>query len=96
MRERIIFYKNEIRKDLIALEELQSLYEISNQIATLTERDFELSKERFRLGSIGTWDSLRAKNQYFNALNDQATAKYRLLRKLSEMKKDYPLEGTVL
>ena len=96
MRERIIFYKNEIRKDLIALEELQSFYEISNQIATLTERDFELSKERFRLGSIGTWDSLRAKNQYFNALNDQATAKYRLLRKLSEMKKDYPLEGTVL
>lgn len=90
--QRLLFFKNEIRKDLLSLSQLIYNYTVTKDITVLLERDFILSKERLNLGDIDSFSLLRVKNQYFNALNDHERAKFAILRQLSQMERDYPQE----
>lgn len=79
-----------VRNMLLSIGDLKERHEIAKRILETSTRDFELSKLRFEVGSIGSWDMIRSKNEYFSALDDLVTLRYALLRRLAEVERDYP------
>lgn len=80
----------DVRNSLVTVDELRERYEIARRILETSTRDFELSRLRFEVGNIGSWDMIRSKNEYFSALDDLVTLRYSLLRRLAEIERDYP------
>jgi outer membrane protein TolC len=83
-----------VRNDLISVQELRERHEIANRIYQISARDFELSKLRFEVGNVSSWDMIRSKNEYFGALDDLITLRYSLLRRLAAIERDYPFLET--
>ncbi len=84
----------EVRNSLISLAEIRARYEIAQEIEKIAAREFEISRLRFELGSVGSFDMIRTKNEYFNALDELTSLLYALLRRLAEIERDYPLENS--
>jgi len=83
----------DVRNALISLNEIQARYSVGKDIEKLAAREFEISRLRFELGSVGSFDVIRSKNEYFNALDELTTLRYVLLRRLAEIERDYPPES---
>lgn len=82
----------DVRNTLISLAEIQARHAIARDIEQLAAREFEISRLRFELGSVGSFDMIRTKNEYFNALDELTNLRYALLRRLAEIERDYPLD----
>jgi outer membrane protein TolC len=80
-----------VRTTLVTLEEILSRRKITAQLETLTARGYEISRARFELGSVSSFDMIRTSNDYYAALDESASLKYNLLRTLSAIERDYPL-----
>lgn len=83
----------DVRNALISLNEIQARHSVAKDIEKLAAREFEISRLRFELGSVGSFDVIRSKNEYFNALDELTTLRYALLRRLAEIERDYPPES---
>jgi len=75
---------------LASITDLRERHKIARTILGISMRDFELSKLRFEVGNVSSWDMIRSKNEYFSALDDLVTLRYSLLRRLAEVERDYP------
>lgn len=83
-----------VRSILLTLEETRARLAIARDIEKLAARDYEISRLRFELGSVGSFDMIRSKNEYFGALDELASLKFSLLRTLAAIERDYPPRGS--
>jgi outer membrane protein TolC len=85
----IVTVKN-VLNALATISELRQRHEIAGTILGISTRDFELARLRFEVGSIGSWDMIRSKNEYYSAIDDRVSLRYSLLRQLAQVERDYP------
>ncbi|OHD57957.1 MAG: hypothetical protein A2096_15375 [Spirochaetes bacterium GWF1_41_5] len=92
LEERLRFFKKKITDDLSSLEAALFLYNNALERYNYIMRDYEISKQRFDLGAINSWDMIQSKNRYFDAVNAFISAKYNYLLLYERINKDYYLE----
>lgn len=85
----LITVKNALNS-LATVGDLRERHTIAGTILGISTRDFELSRLRFDVGNIGSWDMIRSKNEYYGALDDLVSLRYSLLRQLAQIERDYP------
>lgn len=92
LQERFRYYKKELQRDIINLENAYRRYRISRNIANIATKDYDLSRKRFEVGAISSWDMIRSKNEYYNSLDELSSLRFEVLRQLADIERDYPLE----
>lgn len=75
---------------LATADDLRGRHKIAGTILEISTRDFELAKLRFEVGSIGSWDMIRSKNEYSASIDALISLRYSLLRQLAQIERDYP------
>lgn len=92
LEERFRYYKKELQKDIVDLEDIYRRYRVSKDILAVSTRDYDLSRKRFEVGAISSWDMIRSKNDYFDSLDQMASLRFEVLRRLADLERDYPVE----
>jgi outer membrane protein TolC len=82
-----------VRNILLTLAEIRARLDIARDIEKIAARDFDISRLRFELGSVGSFDMIRTKNEYYSAQDEITILRYALLRRLAEIERDYPLDS---
>jgi hypothetical protein len=82
-----------VRNILLTLAEIRARLDIARDIEKIAARDFDISRLRFELGSVGSFDMIRTKNEYYSAQDELTVLRYALLRRLAEIERDYPLDS---
>jgi outer membrane protein TolC len=97
IEERFRVYTQRVADDLVSAAELNARYRHALDILETGERDYELSRLRFETATIGSWDMIRSKNEFFSAQDRVAELKFALLKALSAMERDYgvAMDGSV-
>jgi len=90
--ERVRAIKTELLNDIINLEKLYGTYLIAFDREALAKRDFDLSNDRMKTGTISAWDMIRTKNRYFGAMRSTVQRKYAFLRQVADMLASYPVD----
>ena len=93
--DRMRNYKTRILNDVSQLERLYADYLISHERESLAKRDFDLSNDRMKTGTISAWDMIRTKNRYFAAIRRTIQRKYAFLRHVSDMLNVYPIDDAL-
>lgn len=92
LEERFRYYKKELQKDIVDLEDVYRRYRISKEIEAVSTKDYDLSRKRFEVGAISSWDMIRSKNDYYDSLDSRASLRFEVLRRLADLDRDYPVE----
>ncbi|PAW78176.1 MAG: hypothetical protein B9S32_08250 [Verrucomicrobia bacterium Tous-C9LFEB] len=92
LEERFRYYKKELQKDIVDLEDIYRRYRVSKDIQAVSTKDYDLSRKRFEVGAISSWDMIRSKNDYFDSLDQGASLRFEVLRRLADLERDYPVE----
>ena len=87
--------RNQILNDIANLEKLYADYLVAYERESYTHRDFDLSNDRMKTGTISAWDMIRTKNRYFSAMKTSITRKYAFLRQVAQMLADYPVNDAI-
>ncbi len=84
-------FKIRILNDVTTLERLYTDYLMSYERESLAKRDFDLSNDRMKTGTISAWDMIRTKNRYFAAMRRTIQRKYAFLKHVADMFNTYPV-----
>ena len=87
--------RNQILNDIANLEKLYADYLVAYERESYTHRDFDLSNDRMKTGTISAWDMIRTKNRYFSAMKTSITRKYAFLRQVAQMLANYPVNDAI-
>ncbi len=87
--------RNQIVNDMANLEKLYADYLVAYERESYTHRDFDLSNDRMKTGTISAWDMIRTKNRYFSAMKTSISRKYAFLRQVAQMLADYPVNDEI-
>jgi outer membrane protein TolC len=82
-----------VRNILLSLDEIRSRIAITLDIEKLAAQEFDISRLRFELGSVGSFDMIRTKNEYYNAQDELTSLRFTLLRRIAEIERDYPMDS---
>jgi len=86
-------YQRAIADDLLELQNMRKHYELANRKFRISYVDYELGKLRFANGTIGSWDRIRNKNQFFSANARSISLQYQLLQLEARLERDYPVSA---
>ncbi|QHI68128.1 TolC family protein [Tichowtungia aerotolerans] len=90
LEERFRYYQRQVADDLLQLRDLHQRYELSKKQFRIAFADYELGKLRFENGTIGSWDMIRNKNNFFRANETCIQLQYQLLLQIAKLERDYP------
>ena len=82
-----------VRNILLSLDEIRARIAIALDIEKLAAQEFDISRLRFELGSVGSFDMIRTKNEYYNAQDELTSLRFALLRRIAEIERDYPMDS---
>lgn len=92
LEERFRYYQRQVADDLLQLQDLHQRYELSRKQFRIAFADYELGKLRFENGTIGSWDMIRNKNNFFRANETCIQLQYQLLQHMAKLERDYPVK----
>lgn len=93
LSDRVRGLANRLRIDFLNLSADDFRYRRARDNYALLEKDFELSRQRFELGAISSWETIDIKNRFYDNLNARIDARYGMLIRFAAMERDYGLKA---